>query len=183
MSRRGRPRRWLPWCVAAALALTALSGCGDDQEEPSTTTTPTAEPAYPSFYIDYAVNSYNLKWADEELAWKPVREDGRLWKGDPRTYEKVCGAEFLAEDGSIPDLDAPPDGSGGTDPSADSWYQWLRGEPERWAAFNAWLEDPAVKAYVEPHARTAEGGRGGNALEIGDSSGCEQAEEAGVPVG
>lgn len=158
--------------------LVLLGACGDDSDPPREET----EPRYPSFYMRYAVEAHNRAWADERLAWKPVRVDGRVWKGDPRRYEEVCGARFLARDGTIPDLDEPPDGSGGTDPSADSWYQWLRSEPKKWAAFNAWLRDPAVAAYVEPHARAAEGGRGGNAMELGDSSACVDADEAGAPA-
>lgn len=163
--------------VGLLLAGTLLGGCSGDDPEPEPTV---VEPEYPTAYIEMAVDLWNLEQQDDDArAWRPVTQDGRRWRGDPRTYEKVCGARFLDEDGLVPDLRAPLEGTTGPE---QTWYDWLRTQPEAWAAFNAWLQDPAVRKVVGPHARVRDHGVRDDPLEVGDASACEHPERAGTPL-
>ncbi len=66
----------------------------------------------------------------------PVSEEHRSWTGDPAYYEKLCGAKITGADGAVVSV---------TDSGA---YQDLMKNSRQWATFNAWLQDPAVYAYV-----------------------------------
>jgi hypothetical protein len=112
----------------------------------------------------------------DDQPFQPYRDGNRRWVGDPRDYERVCGAEFLLPDDSIPAFYGAPDGG---EDAADgpTYYEWLQADPERWGAFNAWLNDPAVVYNLAPSAENFDLGYGREQERTGDPSACPDAAE------
>lgn len=175
MTARGR-------CTAVgAVLLLALAGCGSTPT--STDDTTDVRPTAFTTYMDLAVRTYDTD-PGSPTNFTPVTKDGRTWTGDPRTYEKVCAATFLAKDGSVPALGGAPDGSELAKAGDETYYAWLQRHPDKWGAFNAWLRDPAVVGTIGPLAERASTGVGFDLdKQVGDASRCTHAEDAGTPAG
>ncbi|WP_147455954.1 hypothetical protein [Nocardioides mangrovicus] len=132
--------------VLSAAALVLVAGCGSSgasaeksaSASPSSTPSASVTPRYPTEWMLDATTRWRLRDSGKYGAFKAVTKNGRRWTGDPRLYEKACGASFLV-DGDTPNLEKPVSGTSGR-----SYYAWLQSDPGRWSAFNAWLQDPAV---------------------------------------
>jgi len=169
--------------VAVLLLGATLAGCDGEPNGPSggePTANDALKPTVPSSYMEDARDTWNA-FADRE-PFQPYRDGDLQWDGDPRDYERVCGADFLLADDSIPEFYGAPDG-GTTAGDETTYYEWLQADPERWAAFNAWLNDPAVVYNLAPRAENFDLGYGRQQQRTGDPGGCpDAAEQVAQPV-
>lgn len=171
----------LPAALTLAALLALLCSCsngdGRPDREPDVAAGP--RPQTPSVYMEVVTDRWNILTRDGARVWRPVVQNGRRWTGDARVYEKVCGATFLDKDGLVPSFyDDAPDGK--------TWYDALRADPRRWAAFNAWLADPAVQTATKDTTENVKAGRGQlgdrSVVDYGDVTGCPNRSDAGTPV-
>ena len=172
--------------VAALLLSAVLAGCddqagsGDPDDQPSSPAA-AVTPTVPTSYMEDARRAWNRYRGDRPF--QPYRDGDLRWVGDPRDYERVCGAEFLLPDDSIPAFYAAPDGAEDTG-DGPTYYEWLQSDPERWGAFNAWLNDPAVLSNLAPQAENFGLGYGRRQGLTGDPSACPgAARQVAQPTG
>lgn len=164
--------------LSAALLLATAACGGADPAEKHAGSGMGPEPWGPSSYMDKARGLWDLATEQKKAAFRdPKTMRPSTTAGDPRLYEKACGVRFTLADGTLPEWSDAPDGTklshlakGFPD---GTYYDWLRSDPKRWGAFNAWLLDPAiVKAAAAPGQSAADLVRGGA---VGSTSGCPDA--------
>lgn len=175
--------RWRGGLVVLALlgTLTACGGSEDNSADPPSPS-PTAMPAEPSQYMNLARNLWSTQHQWEQhpdpqvLHIAPVKADGTTWTGDPKTYEQACGTHFVFEDDTLKSYDGYAPGGDISDVQGaekHTYYDWLRSDPKRWGAFNAWLLDPAIVKAADPSDPT--GADLVSKGEVGGTSGCPDA--------